>query len=51
MKMLDPHQQLLPERLNTALEAAVQARTKGEAEAASKHLGDAIKLAFEMGYL
>jgi DNA-binding SARP family transcriptional activator/tetratricopeptide (TPR) repeat protein len=50
-KMLDPHQQLQPERLNTALEAAVQARTEGEAEAASKHIKAAIDIAREMGYL
>jgi DNA-binding SARP family transcriptional activator len=50
-KMLDPHQQLLPEKLNTALEAAFNARTKGKAETASKHLGEAVKLAREMGYL
>ncbi len=49
--MLDPLQQLLPEKLNTTLEAAAQARTKGDAEAASNHLGDAIDLAHEMGYL
>jgi DNA-binding SARP family transcriptional activator len=50
-RLLDPHQQLLPESLNTALVAAVQAHETGQADVASQHLALAIDFAREMGYL
>ena len=49
--LLEPTQQRLPEGLNTSLEAALQARTKGQFGAALLHLNRAIELAQEMGYL
>ena len=49
--ILDPQQQILPERLNTAQLAASMEKSMGKDAAASQHLARAIDLAREMGYL
>ena len=49
--LLEPTQQRLPDRLNSVLEAALQARTERQAGAARHHLDRARELAQEMGYL
>lgn len=49
--LLEPKQQRLPDGLDAALEAAVQAKAQGRAGAARSHLGRAMELAQELGYL
>ncbi len=49
--LLEPKQQRLPDPLNTALEAAAQARANDRPDEARFHLGQAIESAQEMGYL
>jgi hypothetical protein len=49
--LLDPKQQLLPEEMNAALEAALRAHAESRAAAAHRHLDQAVELAREMGYL
>jgi hypothetical protein len=49
--LVDPKQQLLPDRLNTTLETALLAREEGKARVARLHLDRAAELAREMGYL
>jgi DNA-binding SARP family transcriptional activator len=49
--LLERTQQRLPDSLNSVLEAALQARTEGQANAARHHLDRALELAQEMGYL
>ncbi len=49
--LLASAQQRLPDALNTALEAATEARSAGHAAAARRHLERAITAATEMGYL
>ncbi len=49
--LLEPTQQLLPDALNTALVAAVQAKVENQTGAARPHLDRALALAREMGYL
>jgi DNA-binding SARP family transcriptional activator len=49
--LLEPKQQRLPDGLNAALEAALQARAEEQASAARRHLDRALELAREMGYL
>jgi DNA-binding SARP family transcriptional activator len=46
-----PTQQHLPDELNAALEAAVQAQEDGQAAAARSHLDRTLALARELGYL
>jgi hypothetical protein len=49
--LLHPQQQRLPEPLEAALEAAIQAGDDGSPEAARHHLEHAIQVAQETGYL
>ena len=49
--MLDPAQQRLPDTLTTALEQAIEAWDRGQAETAREHLVEASTLAEEGGYL
>jgi tetratricopeptide (TPR) repeat protein len=49
--LLEPTQQRLPDALDAALVAAVQAKTQDQAEVADLHLDQALSLAREMGYL
>jgi DNA-binding SARP family transcriptional activator len=49
--LLEPTQQLLPDRLNSALEAAIRGRAQDQAGAARTHLDRAMEVAQEMGYL
>jgi hypothetical protein len=49
--MLHPLQQLLPEQMATAMEAAIQAWDQGQADAAQAHLQYAAEMAADLGYL
>lgn len=49
--LLEPGQQRLPDSLNSALEAALQAKAEDRAQVARHHLDRALELAQEMGYL
>jgi tetratricopeptide (TPR) repeat protein len=49
--LLEPTQQLLPEALNAALEAALHSKTSSQPNEARLHLGRAVELAAQMGYL
>jgi hypothetical protein len=49
--LLESTQQILPVDLNTSLEAAVQAKAKGQAGEDRLHLNQALELAKRMGYL
>jgi tetratricopeptide (TPR) repeat protein len=49
--LLEPTQQRLPDPVDAALEAAIQAEAENRAEAAHLHLDQALSLAREMGYL
>jgi DNA-binding SARP family transcriptional activator len=49
--LLEPTQQLLPDILNTSLEAALQAKEADQAEVAQSCLNQTMELAREMGYL
>ena len=49
--LLDPLQQLLPDKLNHVMVAAVQAKENGQVQAASQHLAYAVDIAREIGYL
>jgi DNA-binding SARP family transcriptional activator len=49
--LLEPEQQLLPDELNTTLEAAAHAQVEGQTREACRHLERAMHLAREMGYL
>jgi DNA-binding SARP family transcriptional activator len=49
--LVEPTQQLLQDELNTALEAAVQAKARDQAGEAPQHLVQTLELAQEMGYL
>ena len=49
--MIDPLQQRLPDPLEAALEAAIQAGEDDGAKAAAQHLERAIQVAKETGYL
>jgi hypothetical protein len=49
--LLDPQQQKLPDPLEAALEAAIQAGEEEGAKAATQHLEHAIQIAKEMGFL
>ncbi len=49
--LLEPTQQHLPDALNAALEAAVQAEAADQGAAAHLHLQRAVELARELGYL
>lgn len=49
--MLDPSQHKLPDNITHLLETAVQAWRSGNSEATHTHLSQALKLAYEYGYL
>jgi DNA-binding SARP family transcriptional activator len=49
--LLEPTQQRLPEGVHRALESAVQAKAHDQPAAARRHLGQAMELARELGYL
>jgi DNA-binding SARP family transcriptional activator len=49
--LLEPAQQRLPDVLEAALQAAVQAKVEGQAGAAHSHLDRALESARQMGYL
>jgi hypothetical protein len=49
--LLDPQQQKLPDSLETALEAAIQAGQDRGAEAAAQHLERVVEIAKETGFL
>ena len=49
--MLEPLQQKLPDPLEAALEAAIQAGENNQPQEARKHLEQAVKLAQETGFL
>jgi hypothetical protein len=49
--LFEPTQQHLPQELDTALGAALQAKRKGQESESRSHLDGALKLAWEMGYL